>query len=120
MQATPQSAAKLFLPGEISSFLNYCRVEKGLSPNTLEAYTRDLKAFADFQKAQDVIPGLEDLRCYLDSLYKVGLSARSVARHVTTTRNFYRFLASNGRIEADPTERPTAPKQWQSIPKFMN
>jgi integrase/recombinase XerD len=35
-------------------------------------------------------------------------------------RNFYRFLASEGRIDADPTERLAAPKQWQSIPKFLN
>src|SRR5262249_26492518 len=32
----------------------------------------------------------------------------------------YRFLASDGKIEADPTERLTSPKQWQSIPKFLN
>jgi integrase/recombinase XerD len=118
MRTTPQSAAKLPLSGEISSFLNYCRVEKGLSANTLEAYTRDLKALAEF--ANNGLPGLEDLRRYLDSLYQAGLGARSIARHIATLRNFYRFLASDGRIDADPTERLTAPKQWQSIPKFLN
>src|SRR5439155_7311517 len=101
-------------------FLNYCRVEKGLSANTLEAYTRDLKAFSDFGKPQNGVPGLEDLRRYLDSLQKNGLGARSIARHMATLRNFYRFLAADGRIAADPTERLASPRQWQTIPKFLN
>jgi len=120
MQGMPQSGSTLALSSEISSFVNYCRIEKGLSPNTLEAYTRDLKGLADYQKEGSGLPGLEDLRRYLDSLYKTGLGARSIARHIATLRNFYRFLASDGRIDADPTERLVAPKQWQSIPKFLN
>jgi integrase/recombinase XerD len=109
------------LLGEISSFLNYCRVEKGLSANTLEAYARDLKGFASLPEIpKNGVAGLEDLRRYLDSLYQKGLGARSIARHMATLRNFYRFLASEGRIDADPTERLVAPKQWQNIPKFLN
>jgi len=108
------------LSTEIRSFINYCRVEKGLSPNTLEAYSRDLKALADFRKDQESLPGLEDLRIYIDSMYKTGLGPRSIARHIATLRTFYHFLASDGRIDADPTERLVAPKQWQSIPKFLN
>src|SRR6266567_1534951 len=120
MRETSHSATSLFRCGEISSFLDYCRVEKGLSANTLEAYTRDLKAFAEVLKPENGIPGLEDLRRYLDGLYKSGLSPRSIARRMATLRNFYRFLASEGRIDSDPTERLVAPKQWQSIPKFLN
>ncbi len=108
--------AKLNLTGEISSFLDYCRVEKGLATNTLEAYARDLRAFAAF----DHLPGLEDLRRYLDSLREAGLGSRSIARHMATLRSFYRFLASEAKIEIDPTERLTPPKQWQNIPKFLN
>ena len=120
MQETPHSGARLVLSSEISSFLDYCRVEKGLATNTLEAYSRDLKAFAAFRKPENGIPELEDLRLYLDSLYKTGLGSRSIARHLATLRNFYRFLASDGKIVVDPTERLVAPKQWQNIPKFLN
>jgi len=56
----------------------------------------------------------------LDSLYRTGLGSRSIARHLATLRNFYRFLASLGKIEADLTERLTAPRQWQNIPKFLS
>ena len=108
------------LSGEISSFLDYCRVEKGLASNTLEAYSHDLKSFAESQTRVDGVPDLEDLRRHLDSLYGMGLGSRSIARKVAVLRNFYRFLASEGRIDTDPTERLVAPKQWQSIPKFLN
>ena len=69
------------LSGEISSFLDYCRVEKGLASNTLEAYGRDLKALSGFRKTAIGLPDLEELRRYLDSLYKAGLGSRSIARH---------------------------------------
>ncbi len=121
MHVTPDRGSKLNLTAEISSFLNYCRVEKGLADNTLDAYSQDLRAFAAFDKFASGIPGLEDLRRYLDSLYRVGvLGSRSIARHLATLRNFYRYLALNGKIEADPTERLISPKQWQNIPKFLN
>src|SRR5262245_44020944 len=120
MQETAHSAATQFLSAEVSSFLNYCRVEKGLSANTLEAYTRDLKAFSAFAKPQNGVPGLEDLRRYLDSLHQNGLSSRSIARHQATFHHFYRFLPADGRIAADPTERLISPRQWQTIPKFLN
>jgi integrase/recombinase XerD len=120
MRETPHTGARLALSSEISSFLDYCRVEKGLATNTLEAYSRDLKAFAMFRGLENGIPDLENLRLYLDSLYKTGLGSRSIARHLATLRNFYRFLASDGKIKVDPTERLVAPKQWQNIPKFLN
>ena len=57
---------------------------------------------------------------YLDHLYQSGLSHRSVARHITTLRNFYGFLLREGAIASDPTEYLRTPKQWQTIPKFLN
>lgn len=120
MRVTPDTGARLVLSGEIRSFLDYCKVEKGLATNTLEAYSRDLKAFAAFRKLENSVPGLEDLRLYLDFLYKTGLGSRSIARNLATLRNFYRFLALDGKIAVDPTERLVAPKQWQNIPKFLN
>jgi integrase/recombinase XerD len=120
MRLTPDVGARLILSSEMSSFLDYCRVEKGLASNTLEAYARDLKALVGFRKLENGVPGLEDMRLYLNSLYETGLSSRSIARHLATLRNFYRFLAAEGKIETDPTERLAAPKQWQNIPKFLN
>jgi integrase/recombinase XerD len=120
MQEKPAWGSTLNLKAEISSFLNYCRVEKGLANNTLEAYSSDLQGFAAFENFAAGVPGLEDLRRYLDSMYQAGLGSRSIARHLATLRNFYRYLALNCKIETDPTERLVSPKQWQTIPKLMN
>jgi integrase/recombinase XerD len=120
-----QSAAKSAelgrsLPFE-REFLNYCRIEKGLSANSLAAYTRDLKRFGAFPGSRaGEIPGRETLHLYLNSLYRVGLSARSVARHLATIRGYFGFLVQDGKIEADPTENIESPRQWQNIPKFLN
>jgi integrase/recombinase XerD len=101
-------------------FLNHCRVEKGLSTNSLSAYNSDLIKFTEFIGDRGNLPGTEEIRHYLDHLYTCGLSSRSIARHLTTLRTFYGFLLQEGRITSDPTEHLRAPRQWQNIPKFLN
>ncbi|MBS1834315.1 MAG: site-specific tyrosine recombinase XerD [Acidobacteria bacterium] len=104
------------------SFLTFCRVEKGLAANSIDAYRRDLAAFSAWT-AEVSIPGfpeIDDLRAYLDFLYGKGLQGRSVARHLTTLRNFYKFLLEQGLVSVDPSEFLTSPKQWSTIPKFLN
>ena len=110
------------LHGEVVSFLNFCRIEKGLAANSLTAYQADLQNFEQFsaREAAGVVPGMEALHGYIDSLYRAGLGARSVARRLSTLRNFYAYLLREGRIAADPTEHLGSPKQWQAIPKFLN
>ncbi|HYW42181.1 MAG TPA: site-specific tyrosine recombinase XerD [Bryobacteraceae bacterium] len=107
-------------PPQVAAFLNFCRVEKGLSSQTIEAYTADLLRFSSFSGDGSAPPCTEELRRYVDHLYQSGLSNRTIARHVTTLRNFYRFLLREGLIEGDPTEHLGTPRQWQTIPKFLN
>jgi integrase/recombinase XerD len=105
---------------QTSVFLNHCRVEKGLSVNSIAAYTSDLAKFTDFIGQPGNLPGTDEIRHYLDHLYSSGLSSRSIGRHLTTLRNFYGFLLRDGVISSDPTEHLRAPRQWQNIPKFLN
>jgi integrase/recombinase XerD len=104
----------------MTAFLNFCRLEKGLASNSLEAYSSDLSRFNAFFGADAGLPGTEEIRHYLDHLTNSGLGGRSVGRHLTTLRNFYGFLLREGLVEADPTEYLRSPKQWQTIPKFLN
>ena len=108
------------LAGQMSRFLDFCRLEKGLSANSLEAYSTDLSRFNKFLGSASRIPQTDDLRLYLDHLTQSGLSGRSIARHLTTLRSFYGFLLREGQIENDPTEHLRSPRQWQNIPKFLN
>jgi integrase/recombinase XerD len=115
------TAATGTLQSEVSSFLNFCRIEKGLANNSLEAYQADLQKFVRFAGGGGgAVSEAEALRNYLDALYQAGLGSRSVARNLSTIRNFYAFLMREGRIFSDPTEHLGAPRQWQTIPKFLN
>jgi len=102
----------------VRSFLDFCRVEKGLSVNTLHSYQFDLERFSDQVPIRNA--GAEDLAGYVESLYRAGLSPRSIARHITTLRTFYSFLAREGEIGRDPTEHLALPKQWSTLPKYLN
>lgn len=104
------------------AFLTFARVEKGLSANSLASYALDLKDFQRFCTARGVdgIAGEETVRQYFDSLPAAGLSSRSMARRMSTLKGFFRFLVSEGHIGEDPTALLQAPKQWQSLPKYLN
>src|SRR5215831_7887691 len=108
------------LRNQMTAFLNFCRIEKGLSANSLHAYSADLSRFIAFLDDASEFPGPDRLRIYLDHLYADQLSARSIARHLTTLRNFYRYLLQEGVISTDPTEHLRTPRQWHTIPKFLN
>lgn len=104
------------------SYLNYLRVERGLSSNTIEAYKRDLDKLVRFAKARkrDLLSiERNDLVQFLKHLREGGLEARSVARALVTVRSLYKFLLLDGRIKRDPSENLESPKSWQSLPKFL-
>jgi len=108
------------LRAQVESFLAFCRVEKGLAANSVSAYRQDLARYGGFV-AQSVEAGeAEWVRGYLDSLYAGGMASRSIARHLTTLRNFYSFLLREGRIGFDPVETVPLPRQAHSLPKYLN
>jgi integrase/recombinase XerD len=108
------------LCNQITAFLNFCRLEKGLAANSLDAYSTDLASFKEFIGDSADLPGTPEIRRHIDRLYQSGLSSRSVGRHLTTIRNFYGFLLREGEIATDPTEHLRTPRQWQNIPKYLN
>jgi integrase/recombinase XerD len=103
-------------------FLDFARVEKGLAANTIESYRRDLSEFSAFLHRVGKSPiniKRDDIRTFLKHLYDRKLGARSVARHLVSLRNLYRFLVREGRMAADPTADVEAPKLEQSLPRHL-
>jgi integrase/recombinase XerD len=109
------------LSSAAAAFLAWCRIEKGLAPQTLSAYSLDINRFKSYWVGcnQAGLPVASDLRAYVDALYAAGLSSRSVARHLTTLRSFYKFLLREGRVAEDATRFLRAPKQWRNLPKYL-
>ena len=108
------------LPGPVKAFLDFCRVEKGLAANSIHSYRLDLQRISSALPVSLDSASPEDLGRYVESLYGAGLSARSIARHITTLRNFYSFLAREGDIDRDPTEFLALPRQGSTLPKYLN
>src|SRR5215469_6251852 len=106
----------------INAFLNHVRVEKGLSPNTLTAYRRDLTKFETFaKKRKRSLESVErdDLVDFLASLYRQKLESRSVARNLVTLRNFFRYAQMEELIKEDPTINLESPKVRRSLPGYL-
>jgi integrase/recombinase XerD len=106
----------------ISSFLTHVKVEKGLSLNTVSAYRRDLAKFEMFaQKRKLALEGVsrDDLVDFLAGLYRLNLESRTVARHLVTLRNFFRFAQTQELITADPSINLESPKIRRSLPGYL-
>jgi integrase/recombinase XerD len=97
-------------------------MEKGLSLNSLDAYSRDLAGLRDFAEplTHGEFPDESVLRLYINHLYQQDLSGRSIARHLSAVRSLFRFLVADEQLAADPTEHLASPRQWSTIPKFLN
>jgi integrase/recombinase XerD len=106
----------------ISAFLNYAKIEKGLSSNTIAAYTRDLRKFAAFVEARGLevkAVGRDDVVDFLSELYRQKLDSRSVARHLVSLRNLFRFAQTEELISIDPTLNLESPKLRKSLPSYL-
>jgi integrase/recombinase XerD len=106
----------------ITAFTNYLRVEKGLSPQTLLAYTRVVNEFTAFlTKRTRTLDGArrQDVKDYIDSEFVNGHDGRTVARKLSTLRHLYKFLLLDRHIDHDPTLNMESPKQWKVLPKSL-
>ncbi len=106
----------------IASFLTHVRVEKGLSPNTVSAYRRDLTKFDLYAKKKKLMleeVSRDDLVDFLSSLFRQKLESRTVARHLVTMRNFFRFAQTQDLIPTDPSLNLESPKIRRSLPGYL-
>jgi integrase/recombinase XerD len=105
----------------VDGFLAHLKAERGLSPNTIEAYGRDLSKFATFAE-QVGQPNVEDVSlalvsAWLGELDVEGLGARSARRHLSALRGLMRFVLNEGELETDPTTLVSSPKTGRRLPR---
>lgn len=106
----------------VTSFIDYLKVEKGLAPLTVSAYTSDLGQFAEFlEKNRRALATArrEDVRAFLQELFGNQVDGRSVGRKLSALRQFYRHLLLDKYIDHDPTLDIDSPKQWKVLPKSL-
>jgi integrase/recombinase XerD len=103
-------------------FLTYIQVEKGLARHTLESYERDLARLQTWANTNGKnISELTrpDLRKWIASLSREGLSPASISRAVSATRGFFKFLMLDGHIKSHPAEDLDTPQRFSYLPKFL-
>jgi len=108
----------------LDQFLHYLIVEKGLSRNTIEAYSHDLTRFLyylrgkGFEELQGI--GKFDVRGFLLSLKRKDLSTKSIRRDLSAIRSFFRFLIQEGILETNPIEDLESPKVVKKLPEILS
>jgi integrase/recombinase XerD len=106
----------------LSSFLDYLRIEKGLAPLSISAYTADISQFADFlhkRKRTLLTARRDDVREFLQQLFSHQVDGRSVGRKLSALRHLYRYLLLDKKIEHDPMLNIESPRQWKVLPKAL-
>ena len=108
----------------IQQFLDHLRVERELTPATVEAYGRDLAGFARFVAGRKLIQATAvrsiDVLDFLVHLTDRKLAARSQARRLIALRQLFKFLKAERIIAADPTEDIDLPRYGRKLPDFLS
>jgi integrase/recombinase XerD len=107
----------------VERFLEMMAGERGASINTIDAYRVDLRHLSDFlagRGGEVATASADDLRAFLGRLAKAGLSPRTLARRLSTLRQFYRFLYSEGMRGDDPADPLHSPRRGRPLPKVLS
>ena len=109
---------------QIEDFLSHLQIERRMSPHTLDAYRRDLDALAAWTMEQGVADlsalHTEQLRAFIASEHRRGLSPKSLQRRLSACRSFYLWLLKHGRIAASPAAGLRAPKAPRKLPQVLD
>jgi integrase/recombinase XerD len=108
----------------LEGFRDFLALEAGHSANTVESYLRDLRRLGEFATSR----GIRDparlsralLRDFVFMLKDLGLSAASIRRGVSAIRTYYGFLAGEGRVRDDPSDRLESPRRGRVLPDTLS
>jgi len=106
----------------LKGYWRYLKLQRGMSPNTLDAYRRDvdkLLHFLDGEGKSVTEVTLTDLQQFAAGLHDIGIGPRSQARILSGVRSLYRYLAMDGYVEGDPTELLEWPTLGEHLPEFL-
>ncbi|HBK85868.1 MAG TPA: site-specific tyrosine recombinase XerD, partial [Firmicutes bacterium] len=109
---------------QIEEYLAYLSVERGLAQNTLDAYGRDLRAYARFLQQHNFTSfrqtEKEAVRAYLEQLHNLGRASSTISRNLAAIKSFYQFLVREDLLATDPTLHLDSPKVAKRLPRVLN
>jgi len=107
----------------IKKYMRYLKLERMYSPNTLDAYKRDIEKLTSFLDGEGktlLDMTLEDLQAFAAGLHDIGVGARSQCRILSGVRSVCRFLVLDGYREDDPSELLESPNIGEHLPEVLS
>jgi integrase/recombinase XerD len=107
----------------IKGFQTYLKLEKGLSENSIEAYSRDIDKLQQFADGLNIKPEnivLSDLRQFITWVNELGMLPSSQARVLSGIKSFFKYLLIEDLIKNDPAELLESPKKQRKLPDTLS
>jgi integrase/recombinase XerD len=107
----------------IKGFKSYLQIERSLSDNSVKAYTRDVKKFANYAiplELSELKITRENISNFLSEMMDEGISARSQARIISGIKAFYRYLIMEDYLKVNPTELIESPRIGLKLPDTLS
>ena len=113
-----------FILNDIKEYLVFVSQVKNLSENTSKSYERDLKKLDSFLKDLNISNysqiNVETCSAWIGSLYSQNNNPRSIQRHLSSAKGFFRFLKKNNLIDSSPFDLVTSPKSSTNLPEVLS
>tara|TARA_A100001388_G_scaffold150824_1_gene112106 strand:+ start:1832 stop:2728 length:897 start_codon:yes stop_codon:yes gene_type:complete len=114
---------KFFIDNFIDDYLSFLKDVKNLSENSLKSYRRDILKFRNFLESNNIVKlnnvSEEICSSWIGSLYSMNISARSIQRHLSSVKGFFKYLQKNHLINQSPFELISGPKTEKKLPESL-
>ena len=114
---------KFFIDNFIDDYFSFLKDVKNLSENSLKSYRRDILKFRNFLKSNNIVKlnnvSEEICSSWIGSLYSMNIGARSIQRHLSSVKGFFKYLQKNHLINQSPFELISGPKTEKKLPESL-
>ena len=114
---------KFFIDNFIDDYFSFLKDVKNLSENSLKSYRRDILKFRNFLESNNIVKlnnvSEEICSSWIGSLYSMNIGARSIQRHLSSVKGFFKYLQKNHLINQSPFELISGPKTEKKLPESL-
>ena len=114
----------VFILSDVKEYIVFVSQVKNLSENTSKSYERDLRKLhlflSDLKVSEYSQISAETCSAWIGSLYSQNNNPKSIQRHLSSAKGFFRFLKKNNLIESSPFELVSAPKSSSTLPEVLS